>query len=165
MNAAVAKGESGPGQSGQIAPVTFCPDLVITESATGFSVCLALPDGAECPPGQSAALALSIRSALSDDVLSGHETVRISLTDADAVEIAAASALIGRLDTVLKSARSDSDDSSLAHTVQTLAAHYKVRRIVLIGPDKSETEIRRGESYIKAHRMVESFMARNAKAA
>jgi hypothetical protein len=110
-------------------------------------------------------LALAIRSSLSDGSLSGHETVRISLLDADSGQVASAAALIGRVDTVLTAARADSEDDSLAHTVQTLAAHYRVKRIVLISHDGSQIEIRRGESYIKVHRMVESFLVRNAKAA
>jgi hypothetical protein len=160
LNEAAKAGQ--PGQPGQ--PVAFRPDLQISESATGFALALAMPAGADCPDGQAAALQWVIRSSLSSDgSLVGHDTVRISLLDADSVALAAASSLIGRLDTVLRSAAADSDDSSLAHTVQTLAAHYKVGRIILQSPDGSTTEIRRGESYIKAHRMVEAFLARNAK--
>lgn len=126
--------------------------LTVTEAAGRLTLALGTDDG-DLPP----ACGWQVVASLNNGRLIGHDTVRISLLDADAAMVADAAAELDQLQTGILADRQASDDSSFARVVSFVAAQYQVVSIHLQTADGKSTEIRRGESYFKLHQFAEQF--------
>jgi len=91
-------------------------------------------------------------------VLTGYEVVRVACGNAiDIATIDRVRPVMRRLDRFLEMVREESEDLSFAKTIDSLAAHLRVLRIVHL-KDGLEQESKRGAAYITALRIENAFL-------
>ena len=100
--------------------------------------------------------------AESGEELTGFDSCALSLLRAKAPAVAKALPLMERLDKLLESARSESEDSSFAFIAQTLANHFRADLIRLRSIDGSEKISKRGTIYPTALKAESAWIASQA---
>lgn len=132
--------------------------LTVTESLGGILTLRLGSDDSDLPASLGG---WQITANLTQGRVTGHDTVRASLLDADSDTLAECSAELSALQAGMTADRETSDDRSLARLVMFLGNHYQVKATHMVTADGTSSEIRRSESFLKAHQFVEAFIVRN----
>jgi len=136
--------------------------LVVTESESGLAVHLECETpAAELPLGWHPNLGWTLRSDLTPEGFTGHDSVRFSLADATAADLVAAALAVSDLEAAIQADRLESADDTLPRTVSAICGHYLVNRIRLVGQDGTGSrEVARGQSYRALTILTDSMLAK-----
>ena len=150
------------------------PELWIVESDTSLSVSVRFTQDGEVAP---AALLPEADRVLRDlrlyawaetttepPTLYGFDVVRLLHSTIDLATIDRVRPSMRHLDRFLLMVREESEDTSFAKAIDSLAAHYRVMRIVHV-KDGLEIEAKRGAAYITALKIEEAFLKSLAREA
>lgn len=96
--------------------------------------------------------------------LFGYQVCRLDGYSVDVATMDEMRPVMRRIDRFLEMVVEESGDDSFAKVADSLAAHLRVTRVVHV-KDGEEREIKRGATYLHAHKLVEAFLALHAKAA
>ncbi len=88
--------------------------------------------------------------------------LQVDLVQADVEQVLSIAAEMNALHNLLTAACEESDDDSLPFIVSTLAGHYRASSIELIEPS-GRREIRRGQSYMALHQLVDAYLSREGR--
>ena len=93
-----------------------------------------------------------------EPALVGFDRVRVKLESPDLAAIDRVTPFMRRLDRFLEMVREESEDTSFAKAIDSLAAHLRVARIVWWDENVSEQHAKRGSAYKTALRIEQNFL-------